>query len=418
MRLKKIKDIDIKGKTILFRVAYDIGPVERNGEWTIKDIARIEATLPTLKYLIEQECGIVMLTWVKRPGGKFVEKLSTRPHAQALARLINKPVDHINDCIGKKVEERVKSLNGGELLMLENSRFYPEEEAADQEFAKKLARGFDICVFDAFAQAHRIHASTTGILKELPSVVGFLMEKEMEAFEKIIESPERPLAVILGGAKISDKIDTLRFLLDKSDIVLTGGALVNTLLKARGVPTGASLVESRVVDKKQARMNVLTIAKELLEQSPQVDANLEFPAGVSKKLVMPVDLVAAESAEHSAETEVVIIENGEIKDNWKYLDIGQQTVDLYKKILEKAKTVFWNGPMGYFEIDQFAEGTKKIANAVIGTHAYSVVAGGDTETIIDKYGLQGKFDHISTGGGVSLRLLAGKDLPVVKYLKK
>lgn len=416
MDLKKITDVDLKGKTVLFRVAYDIGPVEQDGSWVVKDTARIEATLPTLRLLLENKCKIALLSWVKRPGGKKVEKLSTKPHAAALSKLIGKDVAHIDECAGPRVQEVLKNLGEGEMLMLENSRFHPGEEANDPELAREMAAGYDLCVYDAFGHAHRTHASTVGVLSHLPSVAGLLMQREMGAYDKILSSPNRPLVAVLGGAKISDKLDTMRYLLDRVDILLVGGALANTFLKGLDKKVGGSLVESATVDKDQAKLDFSALARELYETAPVNLPSAGFPVEASRKLVLPVDLVAAPDLVEGEEQLIQVDNSHDIPDDWKFLDIGPATRDFYSRILHKAKTIFWNGPMGYFELEQFGKGTRALTDAAIDSDAYTIVAGGDTETIIDKYGLEGKFDHVSTGGGVSLRLLAGKELPVIKFL--
>lgn len=420
MQLKTLADINLNGKTVLYRVAYDINPVEKNGKMVLDDTTRIAATLSTLKELLKKKCKITLLTWVKRPAGKIVEKLRTKPHAEALARLLGRPVAVADDCVGEATEKKIVAMKPGELLMLENVRFHPEEEYADQSFAKALCVGKDVIVFDAFGQAHRVHASTTGILQERPAVAGRLMEREVNIFAKILENPERPIIAILGGAKVSDKVATIRYLLEKVDLLLIGGALASTFYKGLGYATERSLVETVIVDKKQKSMDILKVAAELQEHAPTIDASLGWPKGIPLKLLLPCDLVAASGATDDASKTIIDMreKNAAPPKDWEYLDIGPNTISLYKKIIAKAKTIFWNGPMGFFEIAQFGDGTRQIADAIIDTDAFSVVAGGDTETIVGKYGLEGKFDHVSTGGGVSLELLAGKELPVLHYLQK
>ncbi len=421
MRFKTLHDVDVKGKTVLFRAAYDIGVVEGDdGAYHVKDTRRIEATLPTLQYLLQEGCKIVVLTWVKRPAGTVVEKLRTTPHAQALSRLLGRPVQKVDSCVGPEVDSAVSQMKPGDIVMLENVRFYPEEEEADEQFARALCAGKDIIVYDAFAHSHRVHASTVGILNILPSVAGKLMVKEMEAYERILEKPDRPLVVLLGGAKISDKLDTLRFLLNSSsDIVLIGGALANTFFAGLGKDVGGSLVESSSVDKKQKEMDFLAVAADLYQTAARSDESYAWPIEAARKLVLPVDMIASSRIEEGAPKHRVDVDNGNAIDpSWKFLDIGPRTVELYSRILSQARTVFWNGPMGYFEVPQFGVGTRQIAESVAQSPAFSIVAGGDTETILEKYGMEGRFDHVSTGGGVSLRILAGKELPVIQFLQK
>lgn len=419
--LKTVHDVSWDtGTTVLCRVAYDIGPKDRDGKLVVTDTARIEATVPTIEYLLGEGCKVILLTWVKRPGGKIDPKLSTKPHAEALSRLLAKPVLHVNDCIGVEVARAVDEMKKGDVLMLENVRFHPEEEMNDLAFASVLTRGADVIVFDAFAQAHREAPSTTGILQAgIPAIAGMLMERELSAFSRILDSPSRPLIAILGGAKISDKIETIKFLIDRVDAMLIGGALANTFLKGLGKDVGASMVESSTVDPLQRGVSYPDIAAGLLRQAPAVSEEMGLPVEAIRKLILPVDLIAADGIREDARTMVLDTDNhAEIPHNWTYLDIGPRTVEYYARILEKARTVFWNGPMGYFELSPFESGTRGIADAVIRSGAYSIVGGGDTETMIAKFGLEGKFNHVSTGGGVSLQILAGKVLPVVKYLEK
>ncbi|MBU2229395.1 phosphoglycerate kinase [Patescibacteria group bacterium] len=409
MPKKTIEDIDVQGKKVLLRVAYDISLKEVDGKWVVPDDSRIRATLPTIEYLLERDCSLVLLSWLKRPGGEVVEKYRMDPVAERLSELIKHPVKKLDSCVGEEVEKEVENMKPGEIIMLENVRFYPEEQKEDEEFSKKLASLGDLIVFDAFAQSHRIHSSTTGILKQKEAVAGFLMEKELEILSKMLESPDRPFTVILGGAKISDKLETTYNLLGVADSILIGGAMANAFLKAQGAEIQNSFVEDTAID---ASKSAVESAQELLEKTADKTSfqGAEF-------IQLPLDLVAANSIEEPTESKVVNVNKSEtLPEKWAYLDIGPQTVETYKKIIAESKTIFWNGPMGLFEEEEFAKGTKEIADAIVNSNAASIVGGGDTEKIVKMFSLDGKFTHISTGGGASLEFLAGKKLPAVELL--
>ena len=409
MPKKTIEDIDVQGKKVLLRVAYDISLKEVDGKWVVPDDSRIKATLPTIEYLLERDCSLVLLSWLKRPGGEVVEKYRMDPVAERLSELIKHPVKKLDSCVGEEVEKEVENMKPGEIIMLENVRFYPEEQKEDEEFSKKLASLGDLIVFDAFAQSHRIHSSTTGILKQKEAVAGFLMEKELEILSKMLESPDRPFTVILGGAKISDKLETTYNLLGVADSILIGGAMANAFLKAQGAEIQNSFVEDTAID---ASKSAVESAQELLEKTADKTSfqGAEF-------IQLPLDLVAANSIEEPTESKVVNVNKSEtLPEKWAYLDIGPQTVETYKKIIAESKTIFWNGPMGLFEEEEFAKGTKEIADAIVNSNVASIVGGGDTEKIVKMFGLDGKFTHVSTGGGASLEFLAGKKLPAVELL--
>jgi len=408
MKFKSIRDVkNLAGKTVLLRVAYDVPLKEQDKIWVVADDRRILETLPTIKYLQKHKCKIVLLSWLKRPGGQVVEKYRMDPVAKVLSRILNQPVKKMDDCIGPKVSAEIKKLKPGGLLMLENVRFYPEEETNNRRFAKLLVHGCDLIVFDAFAQAHRIHASTVGITKLLPAYAGFLLQKEIDSLNKIITKPKKPLVVILGGAKISDKVAVLQKLVKIADYILIGGGQANVFLKGLGVPVGKSFVEDVFVDKARRRkVNFFRLAKKIYQKN-------------KNKIILPKDLLAANKIDPHALVEIINLDHHEkIDKNWTFLDIGPATIAEYLFYIKKAKTIFWNGPMGVFEIDKFAFGTKKIAQAVARSRAISVVGGGDTEVVVQKYKLEGKFTHVSTGGGASLEFLSGKGLPALKYLIK
>ena len=407
MKLKSIKKAKfLRGQKVLMRVAYDITLAKKGKSWIAPDNRRLVATLPTIKYLLKQGVGIVFLSWLKRPDGKVMDKYRMDPVAKELSRLLNKPVDKVNDCVGLAVRSRIKKLKSGDLLMLENVRFHPEEMTSNSRFAKELTQGLDLICFDAWAQIHRIHASTLGILKYLPAYSGFLLDKEINNLEKITKHPKKPLTIILGGAKISDKVNVLQSLAQQADQILIGGGLANVFLKAQGVEIGRSYLEDVFVDQaKRKKINPVKAAKNILKQH--------------KNIVLPLDLLVAKQMNQRAKPRLINLTKGEqIEKNEMFLDIGPQTIKYYSEIIKKSRTILWNGPLGVFEISQFELGTKKIARAVASAKAITVIGGGDTEEVVKKYKLEGKFDHVSTGGGAMLDFLAGQKLPVLDKLKE
>lgn len=408
MKLKTIREAkNLKGKTVLFRVAYDLPLAKAGKGWKVVDDRRINETIPTLQYLLKNKCKVVVMSYMGRPDGKVVDKLKMDPVAKALSKLIKKPVKKLNDCVGPKVFKEIEGMKSGQIVMLENTRFYPEEMNDNKMFSALLAHGMDLICFDAFAQMHRAHSSTTGITKLLPTYSGFLIEKEIKELSKVNNKPKRPLVIILGGAKISDKIYVLKSLVKKADKILIGGGLANVFFKAAKIPVGKSYLEDVFVDKSnRKKVNAVVEARKLLKQ-------------YKDKIVLPVDLVAGNKMDNHALTEVVTLEDKDrINKQWMFLDIGPHTVANYLAEIKNAKTIFFNGPMGVFEIDKFAFGTKKIAQAVGRAKATTIVGGGDTEIVADKYKLEKKFNHISTGGGAAMAFLAGKDMPVLKKLIK
>ncbi len=408
MKLKSIKEVkNLRNKTVLFRVAYDVPLKEVDGKWQVADDRRIKETLPTLKFLLKNKCRVVVLSWLSRPGGKVVDKYKMDPVAKALSKLIKKPVKKLDDCVGPKVFEKISHLKSGQILMLENVRFYPQEEDNSRIFSKLLVHGIDLICFDAFAQAHRVHSSTVGITHLRPTYAGLLLQKEIKFLTSLSSKPQKPLVVVLGGAKMSDKVAVLQHLVHVADKVLLGGGAANVFLKAKGYQVGKSMVESSFVDKaKRKKINILKVAKKLLKQYPN-------------KILLPVDLISGNKIDEKALVETIDLENKEvINKNHLFLDVGPGTVANYLVELKQAKTIFWNGPMGVFEINKFAFGTKKIAEAIARSKATTVIGGGDTEIVVAKYKLDGKFTHISTGGGASLELLGGKDLPALKSIIK
>ena len=386
---KTIRDIDVQGKKVLVRVDFNV-PLK---DGVVGDDTRIRAAVPTIKYLLENGAAVILCSHLGRPKGGPEAKYSLSPVAEHLAGLLGQKVMFAEDCIGPKAEEAAAALKAGDVLVLENTRFHPEEEANDSGMARQLASLADVYVNDAFGTAHRAHASTEGITHFLPGVAGFLLEKEIRYLGQTIANPQRPFVAIMGGAKISDKIGVIKNLLKKADAILIGGGMANTFLKAKGLLMADSLVEDDAV----------ATALELLESG-------------SEKIHLPVDLVLADKFDAESATKTIAV--GNVPDGWRALDIGPETVKAFGEVIKSAGTVVWNGPMGVFEIDRFAFGTKKIAEAIGRSKAISVIGGGDTETVVTKYHLEGKITHVSTGGGASLEFLGGKELPALKNIIK
>lgn len=391
MRKKTVRDIDVQGKKVLVRVDFNV-PLDSEGR--ITDQTRLKAALPTIRYLIEQQAAVILMSHLGRPKG-VDESLRLDVVAEALSELLVKPVKKANDCIGPEVESMVNALQPGEVLLLENLRFYKEETANDPEFAKKLAALADVYVNDAFGAAHRAHASTEGVAHYLPAVAGFLLAKEIETIGGALNNPERPFVAILGGAKVEDKIGVIRNLLDKVDTLLVGGGMAYTFLKAKGYEIGRSLLDAERVE----------LAAELMADAEK--------RGV--KFLLPVDIVVADAFSNDANTQVVPADA--IPADWEGLDIGPQTRELYANEIMAAKTVIWNGPVGVFEMPKFAEGTRHIAEAVANCPGMTIIGGGDSAAAVQQFGLADKMDHISTGGGASLEFIEGKVLPGVAVLE-
>jgi phosphoglycerate kinase len=379
---KSITDVDVKGKRVLVRVDYNV-PIKED---KVVDDTRIVAAMPTVNYLLEHGAAVILFSHLGRPKGGPDPKFSLKPVAAHLSGLLGKPVAFADDCVGPVAEAAARSLKPGEILVLENTRFHPEEEKNDLELAKKMASLADIYVNDAFGSAHRAHSSTEGVTHFLPAVAGFLMEKEIKYLGQAIANPKHPFVAILGGAKISDKIGVIRNLLIKADQVLIGGGMANTFFKAQGYPIGDSLCEDEALD----------TARQLLQ------------AG-NTNLRLPVDVVIGDRFDAEAEKKVMPM--GPVPDGWRILDIGPSTVAAFGKILARAGTIVWNGPMGVFEFPRFAEGTVGVAKAVAASKAVSIIGGGDSVTAINQAGLADQITHISTGGGASLEMLEGIDLP-------
>jgi phosphoglycerate kinase len=392
MPKKTVEDIEVKGKRVLLRVDFNV-PLNIN-TGAISDDSRIRASLPTIKYLVDHKAKIIICSHLGRPEGKVVENLRMAPIAQRVSQLMGLPVSTASDCIGQEVESKVRTLKEGDILVLENLRFHPEEEADDAGFARKLARLADIYVNDAFGTAHRAHASTVGVAKYLPAVAGFLMNKELKVMEKLLHDPERPSACLIGGAKVSDKIEILQNMLRKVDMLLVGGGMAATFLKAQGYEVGHSLIED---DK-------LGLAKKLLQEAEE----WRVP------FLLPIDAVVAGEIKAGALTRVVPTTN--IPSGSHIVDIGPQSIELFCSELKKCHTIMWNGPMGIYEIPQFAQGTRSIASFLSTLNATTIIGGGSSAEVVQAMGLTDKMTHVSTGGGASLRFLEGATLPGVQVL--
>lgn len=393
MDKKKLGDVWVNGKKVFLRVDYNV-PMDKEGN--ITDDTRIRATIPTIEYLLSRNTAIIIASHLGRPKGKVAPEFSLKPVAEKLSKLMmGRPVQLAPDCVGKETEIMAKALQPGQILMLENLRFHAEEEKNDPLFSKQLADLADIAVNDAFGVSHRAHASVEGITKYIPAYPGFLMEKEIMFIGKTLEDPNRPFAAIIGGAKVSDKIGVIENLLNKVDILIIGGGMANTFLAAQGHSVGSSLVETDKLD----------LARSLMEQAKTK----------GMQLLLPVDFIVADRFAADAAHQVVAAD--QIPDGWMALDIGPATGAQYAAAVQTAKTVIWNGPMGVFEMDAFAAGTKAVAQAVADSSATSIVGGGDSIAALEKMNLARKITHISTGGGASLEYLEGKVLPGIAALQ-
>lgn len=385
MNKKTMKDFDVQGKKVFCRVDFNV-PM-KDGQVT--DDTRIKAAIPTIEYLTGQGAKVILASHLGRPKGKIVEDLRMDAVAKSLSNLLNKTVMKTDSVYGEEVDEAISGLNDGDILLLENVRFEPGEEKNAPELAEEFAKIADLYVNDAFGAAHRAHASTVGVAEKLPSAAGFLMEKEIEVLGKALENPERPFTAIIGGAKVKDKIDVIDSLLEKADNLIIGGGLAYTFLKAKGYEIGKSLLEE---DK-------LELANEFIAKAKEKNVNF----------LMPVDTVAAADFSETADTKIVSVE--EMPSDWQGLDIGPETRELYRKTIMDSAVILWNGPMGVFEMNSFAGGTREVAAALAETEGYSIIGGGDSAAAVEKFGFADKMDHVSTGGGASLEFMEGKELP-------
>lgn len=391
MNKKTIKDIDVSGKKVLVRCDFN---VPQDEEGNITDTRRIEGALPTIKYLIDHNAKVILCSHLGRPKGEVNKKYSLAPVQRELSKELGQEVKLADDIVGESAKELTKSMKEKEIVLLENVRFDKREEENDKELSKELASLAEIYVNDAFGTAHRAHSSTAGVAEFLPAVAGFLIEKEVEFLGDALNSPERPFIAILGGKKVSDKIMVINNLLEKVDTLIIGGGMAYTFLKAQGLNIGASICEEDKLD----------LAKELIQKAKDKDV----------KLLLPVDVNLAK--EFSNESENKIVQIDEMEDGWIGMDIGPKTIEEYKPVLETAKTIMWNGPLGVFEFENFAYGTNKVAEILGNVNAKTIIGGGDSAAAIEKAGFADKMTHISTGGGASLEFLEGKVLPGIDVL--
>ena len=393
MNKKTVRDIDVSGKRVLVRADLNIPLDEETG--AISDDTRIRAVIPTIRYLIDRKARVILCSHLGRPEGKVVDELRLAPVAGRLSEILGSPVEMATDCIGPQVEEVVGRLKEGDVLLLENLRFHPEEEKNDPGFAKALARLADIYVNDAFGTAHRVHASTVGVAEHLPAVAGFLMEKEIDVMYKALNDPVRPFAAIIGGAKINSKIGVLEYILDKVDSLLIAGGMSSTFLRALKYDVGQSSVKEDKV----------SLAQSLMEKAAEKGVHL----------LLPSDVVVADRFASDARSRTVPIDN--VPASWYVMDIGPRTIELFEAKLRKSKTIIWNGPVGVFEFPKFSKGTEAMANLLAGLDATTIIGGGSTAEAVVEMGFAGKITHVSTGGGASLKFLEGKTLPGVEVLQ-
>ncbi len=392
MNKKTFKDIDVTGKKVLLRVDFNV-PMDES--FKIIDDTRIMATLPTINYLLHQKAKIIICSHLGRPKGMFNPKFSLAPVAKRLAEILGMPVKFASDAIGESANKLISEMEDGEIVMLENIRFYPEEEANDDMFARDLAKLADVFVNDAFGTAHRAHASTAGVANHIPAVAGFLMGGEIRALSKVTTNPENPFVVILGGAKVSDKIGVIKQLIDKASVILVGGAMANTFIVAQGGNIGLGRYEK---DKVEVAKNILALAEKK-----------------NVKIVLPVDTVV--SKEFAPDAKSKTVPSFVVPEEYQGMDIGKRTAKIFKKEIKNAKTIVWNGPMGVYEFKKFQAGTKAIAKAVAKSSAVSVIGGGDSVAAIRELGFADKVTHLSTGGGATLKFLEGSPLPGVDMLE-
>jgi len=389
---KTAEDIDVAGKRVLLRVDFNV-PMNKDG--TISDDTRIRACLPTIRYLIDNHARTIICTHLGRPKGKVVAELRLAPVAGRLSELLERPVESLQECVGPEVEAAIAGLKDGEVILLENLRFHPEEEANEPNFARALSRLADVFVNDAFGASHRAHASVVGIAKSLPAVAGFLLRKELDALGSALENPQRPFAVMIGGAKVSGKLAVLENIITRVDALLIGGGMAATFIKSKGYSVGVSMVEN----------DRLGYVQNLMEKAGS--------SGV--RLLLPQDVMVADRLESGASTKIVPVT--EIPEERLIADIGPKTVAEFSQELSKCRTVIWNGPVGVFEIPQFAEGTRRLAEILADLEATTVIGGGSTAAAVAEMGLAGRMSHVSTGGGASLEFLEGKVLPAVAVLQ-
>ncbi len=387
-----LNDLDVRGKRVFVRVDFNV-PLDKKNGADIVDDKKIRESLPTIRFLIERGAKVILCSHLDRPGGTVVESLRLDKVSFRLREMLNKNVKKMNDCTGDYVKEEVMKMRNGDIILLENIRFYPGEEANDKNFSRKLAELAELYVDDAFGTCHRAHASTCGVAKYLKSAAGFLVEKDLKVLGNIMQSPKNPFIAIIGGGKISDKIKVIENLLNKVDVLLLGGALIYTFFKAQGKNIGLSKLEKEYID----------LAIKLLK---------------NKKIMLPTDVVIGDKFSINSDVNSKIVDVNNIPDDWMGLDIGPETIKSYKKVLKDAKTVLWSGPMGLFENEKFTDGTKEILKFLSNLEAITIVGGGDTAAAVEKFGFVNKLTHVSTGGGASLEFFEGKKLPGVSALEE
>ncbi|MBA2175638.1 phosphoglycerate kinase [Halobacillus locisalis] len=390
MNKKTIRDVEVQGQAVFCRVDFN---VPMSGE-EVTDDTRIRAALPTIQHLTGNGAKVILASHLGRPKGEVVEELRLDPVANRLSDLLGQTVTKTDDVHGAEVDQAISEMENGDVLLIENVRFHPGEEKNDADLAKAFANMADLYVNDAFGAAHRAHASTAGVAEHIPAVAGFLMEKEINVLSQALSDPERPFTAIIGGAKVKDKIGVIDNLIDKVDHLIIGGGLAYTFVKAQGHEIGKSLLEEDKID----------LAKEYMKKAEEKGVNFH----------MPEDVIVADDFSDSANTKEVAIDS--IPSDWEALDIGPKTREKYAEIIKDSKLIIWNGPMGVFELETFANGTKAVANALAGTEGYSVIGGGDSAAAVEKFGYAGDMDHVSTGGGASLEFMEGKELPGVALL--
>lgn len=417
--MKSLKQLEVAHKTVFVRVDFNV-PV--NNEGHIVEDARIRAALNTIEYLVQEGAKVVLASHMGRPKGQVVEKLRMRPVATRLSELIGQPVQYVEDCIGEAVEAAKVAMQPGDVLLLENVRFHEAEKKNNEEFAAELAKGIDVYVQEAFGAIHRKHATTFA----LPGMItekghGFLIGEELAALGKVKNNPEQPLVVLVGGMKVSDKVDVIRNLAPLGDCVLIGGGVANAFMKGLDVPVASSLVESDSVAEGQESIDYSQVARSIYDQfvSEESSIAVTMPDGSPlKKIVVPLDFIAAPSLDTPVgECVTVTVGENEIPEGYMFLDIGPKTRELYAQVLGHAKTVFWNGPMGVFEKAPFEAGSKDVATVIAESSAFAVLGGGDTESVVETFGLGGRYAHVSTGGGASLTFLADEELPGLDALE-
>ncbi|HZK18973.1 MAG TPA: phosphoglycerate kinase [Clostridia bacterium] len=389
---KTVKDINVRGKRVLTRVDFN---VPLNEDKSIGDDTRIRASLPTIRHLVDEGARVILVSHLGRPGGEVVEKLRMDPVASRLGELLGRAVNKQDDCIGPTVQDTVGRMQDGDVLLLENVRFYPGEQKNDRQFAHELASLAELYVNDAFGTAHRAHASTKGVTEFIPGVAGLLLEKELNVLGKLLSGPDKPFVAIIGGAKVADKINILESFLTRVDALLIGGGMANTFLKAKGLAIGKSLVENEKVEQ----------ALELMDNAKKSNV----------RLLLPTDLVVAPAFSPDAGQKIVPVEA--IPEDCMALDIGPETIREFTEVIGEARTLFWNGPVGVFEMEPFARGTEALAAVIAKSQAVSVVGGGDSVAALKKLGVTEQITHVSTGGGASMEFLEGKGLPGVEALQ-